>query len=127
MRRSNSESELSQRDMSKSMRTFLSKTRTPGYSDRKTAEILADNEIENLMEEIEETTPRKIVNEENKFIKKVYKTKASDNDSDFEKLAEKPRGGKKTRKQRRVTRRRNSKKNKSRRNKSRRNKSRRKK
>ena len=114
MKKSNSESDLIPLDHTPHSRAFVRKLNSPEYQERRTAEILADNEIETLMEEIGETKPSKIVKEENNFIKKVDKTRPAPVDRDFHELAKRvKRGGKKTRKRRKVTRRRKLKKKKS--------------
>ena len=105
MKKYNSEPDLVSLDHSPHFSSFFRKLRSPEYNERRTAEIVADNEIDTLMEEIDQTKPDDIVKQENKFIRKVYRTRPADNDRDFEELAKRVRrGGKKTRKRRKVTR-----------------------
>ena len=107
MKKYNSESDLVSLDHSPHFSSFFRKLRSPEYNERRTAEIVADNEIDTLMEEIDQTKPDDIVKQENKFIRKVYRTRPADNDRDFEELAKRVRrGGKKTRKRRKVPRKR---------------------
>ena len=114
MKKSNSESDLIPLDHTPHSRAFVRKLNSPDYQELRTAEILADNEIDTLMDEIAETRPNKIVKEENNFIKKANKTRPAPVDRDFHELAKKvKRGGKKTRKRRKGTRRRKLKKKKS--------------
>ena len=114
MKKSNSESDLIPFDHTPHSRAFVRKLNSPDYQELRTAEILADNEIDTLMDEIAETRPYKIVKEENNFIKKANKTRPAPVDRDFHELAKRvKRGGKKTRKRRKGTRRRKLKKKKS--------------
>lgn len=114
MKKSNSESDLIPLDHTPHSRAFVRKLNSPEYQEHRTAEILADNEIDTLMDEIAETRPDKVVKEENNFIKKVNKTRPAPVDRDFHELAKRvKRGGKKTRKRRKGTRKRKSKKKKS--------------
>lgn len=114
MKKSNSESDLIPLNRTPHSRAFVRKLNSPEYQERRTAEMVADNEIDTLMDEIAETRPDKIVKEENNFIKKVYKTRPAPVDRDFHELAKRvKRGGKKTRKRRKGTRRRKLKKKKS--------------
>ena len=90
-----------------SYRQFRINTQTPDYADSRTAEILANNEIESILDETEETHPLQVMKDENKFLKNISRTKpirtfdeALGAIKDFESSAKKVKrgGGRKTKK-----------------------------